>query len=153
MVAEHSDNAIITASPRDAANAQAVDDLLTRLESDAAAVGHARLVGANGEQVPLSPTLLTVLRRATSLLAQGDAVALVPYHRQVTTQQAADFLNMSRQYLVELLERADIPFTKVGTHRRVAFADLLAYQQRRTAARRAALAELTALAEEAGEYD
>ena len=80
-------------------------------------------------------------------------MAPVPYHQHLTTQEAADFLNMSRQFFVTLLERGELPFEKVGTHRCVRFKDLLEYKERRRAERRKALAELTALAEESGDYD
>lgn len=77
----------------------------------------------------------------------------MPYRQELTTQEAADFLNMSRQFFVTLLERGELPFEKVGTHRRVRFKDVLEYKERRRAERRQALAELTALAEERGDYD
>jgi excisionase family DNA binding protein len=81
-----------------------------------------------------------------------EGIVIMPTDRALTTQEAADFLNMSRQYLVELLERGEIPFTKTGTHRRVKFHDLLAYKERRDAQGREILDELTRLGQEMGDY-
>jgi excisionase family DNA binding protein len=78
---------------------------------------------------------------------------LVPVGQLLTTQQAADLLNMSRQYLVRLLEENQIPHRKVGRHRRLKIEDVLAYKAGRSAARKSKLAELTQIAEEAGAYD
>ncbi len=86
-------------------------------------------------------------------LAQGQGVTLVPEDKELTTQQAADLLNVSRPYLVKLLEQRQIPYTKTGTHRRLRVADLVAYKARRDEERGEALAELTQLSEELGHYD
>jgi excisionase family DNA binding protein len=83
-------------------------------------------------------------------MAQGNAVALAPLRAELTTQEAADYLNVSRPYLVGLLEKGQIPFRKVGTHRRIKFADLMAFFKRTEEERRRVMDELAAQAQELG---
>lgn len=85
-------------------------------------------------------------------LADGKGVQIVPKQMELTTQQAANLLNVSRPYLITLLESGKIPFRKVGRHRRVTVEALMAYQRRDDAERRAVADELTALSEELDLY-
>ena len=82
------------------------------------------------------------------LLAQGRGVQIFPKEVELSTQQAAAMLNVSRPYLIGLLEADKIPFRKVGRHRRVRFEDLMDYKRRDDRSRRAAADELTKLSEE-----
>lgn len=113
----------------------------------------ALLIDPDGEQIVLPPSLYLVLKRIVSHLAHGRAVTVVPINKEVTTQEAADILNVSRPYLVKLLEQGDIPFIKVGAHRRIRLDDLMEYKERRDAERDKALAELTQLSQDLGLYD
>jgi excisionase family DNA binding protein len=102
--------------------------------------------------VPVPEAVRELLTQVANALARGDAVSVVPVNRTLTTQQAADLLNVSRQYLVRLLDDGRIPHTRTGAHRRVALRDLLAFKAHRDRERGTALDALTALSEELDGY-
>ena len=109
--------------------------------------------GTGVEELVLPPLVARLLLGILTETGQGNAVAVSPIQPELTTNQAAELLNVSRPYLMKLLDDGVIPFRKVGTHHRVRLADVLAYKQETYTKRRAALAELTALSQDLGLYD
>jgi excisionase family DNA binding protein len=93
-------------------------------------------------EIVLAPALSGVLMELLRYIGNGDAVTLVPVSKMLTTQQAADILNVSRPFLVDLLENEAIPHTKVGRHRRIKADDLFAFKAKRDSDRSAALSDL-----------
>jgi excisionase family DNA binding protein len=112
-----------------------------------------QLVGPKGEAIALPEAVFYVLERVAEVMARGDSITVVPVGKEITTQQAADLLNVSRQYLVRLLDEGRIPFRKTGKHRRLRIEDVLTFKDSRDKDRRAGLRELSRLTQEAGGYD
>lgn len=107
------------------------------------------LRGNNGEadDLILPGHVLQILLDVLAEMAKGNAISLLPMNQEISTQEAATLLNVSRPFLVGLLEKNEIPFRKVGAHRRVYLKDLLAYKERVDQRRSQALDDLTALSQ------
>lgn len=111
------------------------------------------LLGPHGERVKLPEALYDLLTFVVEAAKRKQALLLIPEDEALTTQAAAQFLGISRPYLVRLLEAGKIPFHRVGTHRRVMLRDLRAYQEQRDRERRSRLDALAAALNDAGVYD
>ena len=107
-----------------------------------------RLDGDDTEVVIVPTSAVRLFLRLLTEMSQGNAVTLIPTHAELTTQQAADLLNVSRPYVVKLLEEGKIPSRSVGKYRRVRFDDLMAYKRKDDEARAKVLDQLTAEAQE-----
>lgn len=110
------------------------------------------LKASNGqaEDLVLPGPVLQMLLDILSEMARGNAISLMPIHHELSTQEAANLLNVSRPHLVSLLEKGDLPFRKVGSHRRVQAKDVLEYKTKIDQLRLATLNELTAFSQEQG---
>jgi excisionase family DNA binding protein len=120
---------------------------------DLGSSGKARLIGPDGSQIEIPDELYAVLRDVVAALSQGMAISIAPLNTMLTTQEAADLLNISRPTLVRLLAEGEIPYTMRGRHRRVLLRDVLDYQERTRSERRRALDEMAADAEDDGLYE
>jgi excisionase family DNA binding protein len=104
----------------------------------------------DGETLVVPRGAVELLARVLAHMAAGRGVSVVPSHAELTTQQAADMLNVSRPFLIGLLDAGEIDYRKVGKHRRVRAASLLDYMRRDDHRRREAADELSALTQEIG---
>lgn len=139
-------------------------DQATALEASRAV---SRLIGRGAVHVEAVPVTNRTVRQAFDLpapvvqllteilmhLGAGTPVTVIPERAELTTQQAAEFLNVSRPWIVKLIERGDLPHRMVGTHRRVLFSELRAYKERTDRSRKAALDRLAGEAQAMGEYE
>ena len=132
---------------------QIPEEQLAELAKFFAKPGHVALIDAQGNRTHLPEALFTHFARIVRLMSEKKAIVLVPEDEAFTTQAAANYLGVSRQHLVDLLEQKKIPHHKVGTHRRITFKDLLNYERTRDKTRREALDQIAAAAEAAGLYD
>lgn len=114
---------------------------------------HFSLKGSDGTEVPLPEPIQQLLLSVLTNMRDDRALVVSPEDEALTSQDAADFLGVSRQYLVTLLDEGKIPHHKVGTHRRVYFKDLRAYAKIRDEERRSGLNRLFMEVNAAGKYD
>jgi excisionase family DNA binding protein len=142
-------NASITVTAQ-AANTPSIKRLEKLLSGDTA---YPKLVGADGKEISLPEPVYKVLQSVVQAMAAGQAISIVPANRELTTQEAADLLNVSRPYLIKLLKQGDIPHIMVGSHRRVNSQDLMDYKNNRDAERRQNIHQLTNFLQEEGFYD
>jgi excisionase family DNA binding protein len=114
-----------------------------------------KIVEADGTErtVAIPTAAYRLLVDVLAQMAQGNAVTLIPIHAELTTQEAADLLNVSRPYLIKQIEAGEIPHHKIGRHRRIRFDDLMGYKERGDRVRSQSLDELVAQTEALGLYD
>lgn len=134
-----------------AAELPALQVVLAALEGENAHLG---VVGASGGALSLSPALEGGLRDVLRLLLTRHAVEVLPADEELSPNEAADRLNVSRTFVNKLLERGELPCRMVGTHKRIPLADLLTYMERIAARRREGLAAIAGFSQaQGGEID
>ena len=113
----------------------------------------ARLTGFDGHRIELPSDLVDALLLIVQQLKTGHGVSIAALRAEITTAEVAELLNVSRPFVIKLLESGVMPFRKVGTHRRVRLVDVLEYRDRQDAVASAALDEMVRQAEKHGLYD
>lgn len=111
------------------------------------------LIDGKGHRLNLPEPIFNQLLRVLKFMEEGRAIVMMPEEETFTTQASANYLGVSRQHLVDLLEKDEIPFHRVGSHRRVYFRDLLEYERKRDHSRRKSMDDLMSQVDEADLYD
>ena len=132
--------------------AEYVSHVLRTFFVDAKPAKHLQLVGPDGVAEDIPVEIYAVLREVFQHLKDGQAISLIPDDTLLTTQQAAEILNISRPYLYRLLDAGEIPFIPVGTHRKLRLADVEALRERRRNESRKALNAIATLNQECDDY-
>jgi excisionase family DNA binding protein len=109
--------------------------------------------GSDSARLEVPPATLRLLSQILALIARQQTFVLYPESSELTTKQAAEVLGVSRPFLIRVLEAGEIPYRKVGRHRRVLMKDVLSYKQTTQIKRQAAMDELVTIGEEMGGYD
>jgi excisionase family DNA binding protein len=141
----------ITVTAADVHAAQQLAEVLKRLQ--ALNGGGATMVMADGQTIEVAPFLLGALQQLVALLAQGDDVALIPIHRDVSLTEAALLLNVSQSFLLRLLETGEMASQGTGDDRRIPLREVVGYKAQRHVQNRVDLATALRVVQEAGAYD
>lgn len=128
---------------------RALSDSLERLKTENPEIE----IEETEEKVVIPLRVLKLLAKILKATSEGKPISIVPHATEMTTQAAAELLGCSRPHVVKLLETGEIPFTKIGKHRRVKFEDVIHYKERQRAEREALLKEMMEGDEELGLYD
>lgn len=115
--------------------------------------GSVQVIDADGERLEVPHILAEIMYQAAEFLAQGRPVTVLPDEEMLSTQAAADILNVSRQYLVRLVDAGELPAEMVGSHRRLRASDVAAFKAARDAKRSSALDRLASVSEDVDGYD
>lgn len=127
--------------------------LIKQLEKVLAPGSQPKMIDSSGEQVVIPESVLIMWRQVIHAMVSRQVISIVPQQQEMTTQEAADFLNVSRPYLIKLLEQGQIPYIKVGSHRRVNLLDLSKCKEERDKKRREGMKEFSKFLQEEGFYD
>jgi excisionase family DNA binding protein len=125
---------------------------LSNLVDNLSGLGKIAIV-ADGQEIEMPSIISIALMEVIKTLNKGNSITLIPMDKELTTQQAADILNVSRPYFIKLLENGIIPFKKTGTHRKILMQDLMKYREQRAETRKSKIEELSVLSQELGLYD
>lgn len=108
---------------------------------------------SNGKEMQIPYSISVVLCEVIKTLNYGNSITLIPMDKELTTQQAADLLNVSRPYLIKLLENNEINYRKTGSHRKILMQDLMEYREKRNDNRKTKIEKLSQLSQEFNLYD
>jgi excisionase family DNA binding protein len=128
-------------------------EILKQLDQILHAQRTAILIGPDGDRMPLPPALSDLFQFVVDAMKRKQVIVMLPEDEALTTHVAANFLGMSRPYILRLLDAGAMPFHRVGTHRRIKLSDLVEYQKKRNKERKAILDQMTSKLDEAGVYD
>ena len=126
---------------------------LTLPQEDAESVQHFIYDSLNEESIELPAGAVAILSDVLSYMSRGHGITLFPRLAELTTVEAADILNVSRPYVIKLLDEGEIPYRLVGKHRRIPLADVIEFKNKIDREREAVLDEMVAEAQELGLYD
>lgn len=143
----------VTPDPETVRAARRAGEALAQVETPAGGILCVRAEDGRLVEIPVPEAVVAAIGEVLATLGRGNAVRVLSDSEEVTTNEAAKLLRVSRPHLVTLLESGAMPFRRVGTHRRIRLADVLAYKRGEDRERRAALDELTGLSDELGLYD
>lgn len=115
--------------------------------------GHAQLLGPDGSTQTIPESVYKILLSVVARMQEGKAIAVIPIMEELTTKAAANFLGVSRQYLVRLLDEGKIHFHRTGTHRRIYLKDILEFRKNRDSERHHAIKDLARRELNEGTYD